>query len=370
MASPDIIDLDSLLLPISEESPSGEDVRENASPTSSYQQIKLERNQARAAERQSIDGNDQESYDHWVKIMELAPKIIKEESKDIEIASWYTEAMVRIHGFAGLRDAFRLIKALVDNFWDGLHPMPDEFGMETRVSCLAGLNGEGAEGVLISPIRKVFLTEGYAPAPFGLWQYFQALDAQKIKDDAAKKKKIDTMGFSLGDIEKAIEETSENFLVNTREDINTAIEEYKTLGLQLDELCGLDDSPSTKAIIEVLEDCVGAVNHLGRAKFPSDAEEVEGAETEEIETSEDGVTETKKVVVKGPVASREDAFKQLQEIATFFRKTEPHSPVSYVLEKAVKWGNMPLNELISELITDPGQKERFGELTGVSYEEQ
>ncbi len=65
------------------------------------------------------------------------------------------------------------------------------------------------------------------------------------------------------------------------------------------------------------------------------------------------------------LASREQAFKQMTEIAEYFRKTEPHSPVSYLLEKAVRWGNMPLHELMQELISDENTRTRFSELTGV-----
>jgi type VI secretion system protein ImpA len=35
----------------------------------------------------------------------------------------------------------------------------------------------------------------------------------------------------------------------------------------------------------------------------------------------------------GPIGSRDQAIRQLQEIASFFRRTEPHSPVAYLAEK-------------------------------------
>ena len=370
MASPDTIDVESLLAPISDDAPTGADVREDPSPTSQYQTIKMERTQARAAERQSLDGNSQEAYAHWTKIAQIAPKILTEESKDLEVASWYTEAMTRIHGFAGLRDSFKLIQGLLNTFWDDLHPMPDEFGIETRVSCLAGLNGEGTEGVLIPPIRKVEITEGYSPGPYGLWQYLQALDVQKLPDEDARRQKIGNMGFSLEDIEKAVEESSETFFVNSRADIEESMSIYREVGTKLDELCGIDEAPPVRAIVEVLEECLGAINHLGRFKFPAEdsTEAEEEGEAAGEETTAEGGT-VKVVKQRGPVESREDAFKQLNEIATFFRKTEPHSPISYMLEKAVKWGNMPLGELINELITDSSQRERYSELTGVQCEE-
>ena len=42
--------------------------------------------------------------------------------------------------------------------------------------------------------------------------------------------------------------------------------------------------------------------------------------------------------------TRDEAIRQLREVARFFRATEPHSPVAYLAEKAARWGEMPLHE--------------------------
>jgi type VI secretion system protein ImpA len=56
--------------------------------------------------------------------------------------------------------------------------------------------------------------------------------------------------------------------------------------------------------------------------------------------------------VGGAVRSRQDALKRLSEVAEFFRQTEPHSPVAYLVQRAVKWGNMPLDNWLQEVIKD------------------
>lgn len=371
MATPQWIDIDDLLQPISDDSPTGTCIRENPSPTSTYQTIKAERNLARAAERKSIhDGESSEASTHWRKISELAPQILKNEAKDLEVASWYAEAMIRRYGFSGLRDAFLLIDKLIAQFWENLHPMPDEYGIETRVSCLSGLNGEGTEGVLIAPIRKVPITDGDSPGPYGFWQYRQALDTQKAADDELKRQKIANLGFGPDDIEKSVAQSSETFFIDLRDDLSECISLYKGIGQKLDEHCGSHEAPPYRTIVDVLEECLGAVNHIGKLKFP--AEEI--VDTEEgDETAPDTATPGQAATQgtqSGPIATREAAFRQLLEISEFFKKTEPHSPVSYVLQKAVKWGNMPLGELINELIPDHSSRERYSELTGVNVEDE
>jgi len=320
MASPSILDIPNLLTPISDDSEVGEDLREDYSATSPYQSIKADRNAARASERNNI------------------------------------------HDVNGLE---------ADSFWrNRLYPIPDEDGIETRVAPLSGLNGEGAEGVLIAPIRRVKITEGGSTGPFSLWEYQQALNNDKITDDDLKDKKIAQLGLSLEDVEKAVNESSVEFFVNLRDDLDEALEVYKNIGQTLDSLCGMQDAPSTRNITDVLEECRGAVSHIARNKLPSDAPELDDATEQDTVADEESST-------AAPVASappkpaqmtREIAFKQIIDLAEFFRKTEPHSPVSYLLEKAVKWGEMPLTELIQELISDNNSLERFSDLTGVKVE--
>jgi type VI secretion system protein ImpA len=54
----------------------------------------------------------------------------------------------------------------------------------------------------------------------------------------------------------------------------------------------------------------------------------------------------------GAIQSRQDALKRLGDIAEFFRKTEPHSPISYLLSRAQKWGSMPLELWLQDVIKD------------------
>jgi len=57
----------------------------------------------------------------------------------------------------------------------------------------------------------------------------------------------------------------------------------------------------------------------------------------------------------------------LAEIAAFFQKTEPHSPVAYLVQRAVKWGNMPLDSWLQEVIKDPATLEQLNEMLGISH---
>lgn len=373
MASPSILDIAGLLAPISEDQPTGKDLRLDPSPLSSYQTIRTARSAARDAEKNNLyneGSGDAEEY--WRKILAIAPKVLREESKDLEVATWLTEAMLRRYGFQGLRDSMQLIDGLLNQYWDNIYPMPDEDGVETRVSPLAGLNGRPNDGVLIAPIRRIPLTEGYTPGPFAYYQYQQAVDLERITNDDAREAKAEKLGFKFSNIEQAVAESSENFFVTMLDDITSIVESCKSIEKLLDTLCGSEEAPSTRAIVTTLEECRAAINHIAKHKLPiAEAHPIEEDEAHGgtlATTAKTSVNNTGAVIANALV-SREAAFKQLLEIAQFFRKTEPHSPISYALEKAVKWGNMSLEDLIIELIPDSSSRKHFSELTGVKSNE-
>jgi type VI secretion system protein ImpA len=368
MASPSVIDIESLLQPISDESPTGQDPREDSSPLSIYQQIKTARYAARDAEKNSLYADDAPDADeYWRKIISETPKLLTTQAKDLDVATWFTEAMTRRYGFAGLRDALLLIEGLVANFWDGLFPMPDEDGIETRVAQLAGLNGRSSDGVLIVPIRRVPITEGYTPGPFAYYQYQQAVEIERISNEETKESRSEKLGFTLATIEQAVAHSDVSFFINLIDDIAEVLACCKRLEDNLEALCGLDDAPSMRSIITVVEECRAAVSHLTKDILIAEADDQAVTDSISDSNENDSPQKIDKNQARDIIDNREAAFKKLLEISDFFKKTEPHSPISYALEKAVKWGNMALDELIVELIPDDSARRHFTMLTGVQH---
>ncbi|HEY5602455.1 MAG TPA: type VI secretion system protein TssA [Gammaproteobacteria bacterium] len=363
------MDLDSLLQPISEENPAGVDLRADIAPTSTYNVLKDARNNARAAERKNVfDSSDNTAINYWKTINEIAPAVSSSKTKDLEITSWYIEALTRIHGFDGLLFGFRMLKGLITNYWDYLYPTPDEEGVETKVAPITGLNGMGAEGVLIAPIRNIPLTHCSSGDDFSLWQYKQAVDIHKIPDERLKAERINAAGFGMENIQRAVAQTADAEVIKLKTAIAECLQEYRDISRLLDERCG-DASPPASNIINVLEDCAGAVNHLYKDRNLNIATPAAADESGAATGTSTGGSTSPVSRVGSPIKSREDAFQQILEISAYFRRTEPHSPVSYVLEKAVKWGRMPLHQLIPELIADGGALEQYRSLTGITLGE-
>jgi type VI secretion system protein ImpA len=67
----------------------------------------------------------------------------------------------------------------------------------------------------------------------------------------------------------------------------------------------------------------------------------------------------------GTISTRQDAIETLRRVRDYFRKSEPHSPLSYVIDQGIRWSQMPLHQLVNELIPDPSALASFQMRTGV-----
>jgi type VI secretion system ImpA family protein len=65
---------------------------------------------------------------------------------------------------------------------------------------------------------------------------------------------------------------------------------------------------------------------------------------------------------KQGIQTREEAYALLAEIANFLARIEPHSPVPYLLQRAIAWGGMSLQELLPELLNDQSALKDVGHL--------
>ncbi|MES2162735.1 MAG: type VI secretion system protein TssA [Pseudomonadota bacterium] len=70
------------------------------------------------------------------------------------------------------------------------------------------------------------------------------------------------------------------------------------------------------------------------------------------------------MVASGTPQDRRQALAQLRVVADFFRRTEPHSPVAYLADKAASWGDMPLHVWLRAVIKDPAAISSVEELLG------
>ena len=62
------------------------------------------------------------------------------------------------------------------------------------------------------------------------------------------------------------------------------------------------------------------------------------------------------------IPNRAVAYERLREIADFLARTEPHSPVPFLLRRAIRWGSMDFGDLLPEMMRNSQGLEELNEL--------
>ncbi len=283
--------------------------------------------------------------------------------------AWLIEALTRLDGFKGMAVGYELATYYLENYWVVLYPMPDEDGLETRISPIIGLNGIDNEGTLIFPLSCIPLTEGLSEQPYAYWEYQQALDLERCDEDK-KRAKRDQGVPELSDITQAVKSSSSQFYQRLIEDLNRAISSFERFSQALDSAC--EEVTPSSYISRKLDAIHSAIMHLASDKMIKVSNETNLDEPSNSISSREGENdgrgqgEANFQLLAANTHSREQAIVQLQRVADFFRETEPHSPVSYTIEQVIRWCGMSLPELLAELISDGDAKKGYFRLVGIA----
>ena len=149
LQKPPVVDLDLIFAPIPGENPAGEDLR--------YSGIYDEMREARRADENLAQGEWQTDLKiaDFKKVLDLGVTALTTKSKDLQIAAWTTEGLVKMHGFAGFRDGLKILAGLQERFWDQLYPEVDEGDMESRANALAWVDTQVSVVIKGAPFTGV-----------------------------------------------------------------------------------------------------------------------------------------------------------------------------------------------------------------------
>jgi type VI secretion system protein ImpA len=354
VALPDGFDRDALLSPISEETPQGADIREDYSAQSPYNRLRDARSEARDAEK-GLDAGSDDARDptpFWRTVRDLGLKTLAETTKDLEVAAWVTEAYVRSHGLAGLTAGAKLISGLAEQYWETVYPLPDDYGVETRVAPVTGLNGREGNGSLIQPLNKLPLFTRGDGTTIAVYQYDNSAQLGTL-DAERRNARIAAGAVPFDDLEKEARAQARNF-ARLREDAREAMNAWQAMAGILDEKAA-EDPPSTSTVRDIITHVIEIANRFAP---PEEAAAADGGGGEEggadaaLGMAIGGGVIGGVGVPAGAVANREDALRALENLATFFRRTEPVSPLAYTLDDAVRRGRMSWPDLLEEVVAD------------------
>lgn len=341
-------DFEAILAPLPGDPPTGADLREDFAPTSIYFRLRDARAQARDAERQADSmGGDDSPPALWRPVVTLATDALKAHAKDLEVATWMTEGLVRIAGLQGLMAGASVIAGLVERYWDGLYPMPEGDDMEPRVAAVAGLSGQGVDGTLMQPLRKITVFRRPDGTGFSVWQYQASIELSGITDPARRAQRIGSGVLPFEDVEKEAQLAGAAHWSAQRQVVADALTAWKEMERAFDEKAG-PASPSGSRVRELLELILETCNRFAPSEGTQEAtltQTVEGTLTTTGDAAAAGA-------MSGAINGREQALHQLTRIADWFMRNEPGSPIGFTLEEAVRRARLGWPELVAELVAD------------------
>ena len=347
---PDIVDQissDDILKELRSDQPAGRDLRLDVTPQSLYFRLRDARSEARAQERMA--DNDPTATDsglrHWLTVRELATAALAQDTKDVEIAAWLTESLVRSDGLRGLALGADLLRGLIERFWArDLLPRADEDGVDGRLAAIAGLDGEGGNGALLQPLRKLVMFERNDGMPVSFWQFEQSEDVSVLGDAARKTQRLAAGVLPFPELEAEARGVGRPMLATMADAAARALVAWRGLAAALEAVAGRE-APSTTRVHELLTKLQRvAVRYAGVPAAPAADEAAEPPPAAPV-------TPAAAPPIDAP-HDREALLTEISRIAALFRKTEPNSPISYTLDEAVRRARLGLPELLKEMMPE------------------
>ena len=397
------MDYQDLLQPIAPDNAVGHYLK---SDRTSYRALRNSFNAAQSSFRRLTEtpesSNDEalfeENLSNWQTVNQNCWQTLTEQSKDIEIYCWWVMSLAfQDQSIEKIAQALSTLVDFIDTFWPDVQPyLPDEKlkssspeeqaseRAELQLRPLIQLLGESNNsGLLFMPLQMMSLVGDIDHS-----QYFSANKAgtlpalkEQAKSDFSTYQTditatIHALDLAMSSLDKldawmakttvdlAITGISSQFL---KANLNDNLQAIKFLVADCYATWPLDinqEEPTTE------QTEIGQVETSQPAQVqPEQVPTVQVTQQPTHSVAEVSVSDVTTKNINIQLNNRDAAFEQLRTIADYFAKTEPHSPISFLLEKAIRWGYMPLPELMKELVSGNEQVlEQINLVTGLNSE--
>lgn len=329
-----IVEIEHLIEPISDDAPAGTD----QSATPQYLQIidAMREDDPTIAREQW----EQPRTADWAKVQQLCEELLETKTKDLQVAIWYCQALLHNYGIEGLNDGILITGILCQNYWEWLYPVLEEPNLlYRRTNLLTKFFNK-----LDEHLRSLKLTKPTDPElkPYTWGDYLDASHIDRLEDQE-KRRAIEQGRATTEMFSASLRSTADDSIVQLAGAVTQAqslLNELESIVQQhceelrplLDDATDADFSLSAgKEALNLLGQFVQRVcTERGIGSKGESGDEVSPEEAGEITVGTGGGVSA--------LGNREDAYRALERIADFLGKIEPHSPVPYLLRRAIKWG--------------------------------
>lgn len=255
---------DDLLNPIAGDNPAGDNLRYDPL----YDKVKEARREDDDLPAGELPVGPRKTADHQL-VIRLASEALATRTKDLQLAAWLTEALLRREGISGLTQGLALMRDLMVEFWDTVHPELEDGDAELRAAPLDWIGSR-----LTLAVRRVPLTKGgHGHLAFAESRDVGYESAAQESDDKRRRRqeKIDEGKLSAEDWDQAVESTPLAFYQSLAADLTAAFETLESLDALASEKFG-DVAPSFSGLREVLEQVQLTSDAILKKRLPPEPE--------------------------------------------------------------------------------------------------
>ncbi|MCL1076801.1 hypothetical protein D5R81_01380 [Parashewanella spongiae] len=368
-------DIEKMHTVISEEYPCGVSIN---SDRTEYRKLRNLYNVCQTSLRMMTEVNEDEDLDtysvknveNWTQLSEDLINVFSTRSKDIELIGWFIIAQIIIdNSFDSLENTFKWLYKLVDENWDNLPPLVSKDKLDTeseedakkevtkcKTNALSPILGDSLESTILFPpiliheINSEIKVFDYISAEKkSTLESLKESAAQQLIDKDYELNKVSNLSTIIGLLENLSEKINEKtircnvshcnftFLINLFNKVKQSI--TFITDVELNETVDAESS-----LEDIRDDELTSNEDLETgSKQPSGSNIIKESKINSMDKSylENAYKSNQ---------NRNVALQNLKEISEFFYITEPHSPVSFLLNKTIRWANSPLSTLLDELI--------------------
>ncbi len=348
-----VIDIEELLTEITGAAPCGEDLEYDPAFA------EMEKLAQETPERQYGDTIIPTEPPDWRGVRKAALALF-ERTRDLRVALYLTQSLLRVDGLAGFADGLALVDGLIERYWDTVYPQldpEDDNDPTLRVNTIVALCDPETT---LRALRETPLVSSRTLGRFSLRDIQVAMGVLTpvATDDQTE---LPTKARVDGAFQEAGPETART----TATVVAEAMARVEQIEARLTDQIGVTQAPDLGPLTGVLKEIRQALAEQLQQQGVASTDEALAVEAADAGPSGGAPAAGARLVV-GEVASREEVIRMLDKICEYFNRYEPSSPVPFLLKRAKSLVTKDFMAILNDLA--PGGTEQANLIFGIRDE--
>lgn len=272
----------------------------------------------------------------WANLKSTALEALS-KGRDLRALANLAAALVRTDGLAAFLGTLSIVAQWLELYWDHVYPRVDEDAILRRssINCLAD------RIAIVDGLRRAALISHRKLGAVSL------RDIELATGLVAPAQEGHTLPESQ--INAVFASSSIDDLLAVRALVDEGIGAVRRIETAMVSHCGVESAPSLEGLTSYLD----RVQRVVRERMTTHPDAAKVAAGTPLESDADITSEAdERSVAVGAIRSRQDALRALDDVAAFFRRNEPSSPIPLFIERARRLVAKDFLEVLADVVPE------------------